>query len=139
YLKALEEKDYIMRLEYLSQLFAMVGIDVDELWDEHIIREKKETNIELKLVYLKDKIEKVESMLISNHPAKDYVYFVLLYKMKRLFWLITDAEIKEVEEEFKRALSVYNVDDRIKYVEAILAHIDKNYNIDYDNYLIKKY
>ena len=141
YLVALNTKDSKKRKEMLGVLLDFINVnplDLDS--DEEFMPAKLEDHeIQYNVVYLKGRVEKVEEMIIGNHFAKDFVYYVVLYRLKSLLFQIDKDEVLNMEEEFKDAILAQSDDDRIKSLEAIFGHIDKKFNIDYDNYLIKKY
>ncbi len=139
YLEALFEKDYKARLEILNNMFAMIDINTDLLYSEKIYLDEYCSGLDLKMVYLREKIAKVEMSLISEHPASDYVYYVALYRLQNLMWLINDEESHDAMEEFSKALLSTDIDARIKSLENIFTYVSKSFNIDFDNYLIKKY
>lgn len=139
YLNALSESDYDKRLELLRKMFTMIGIDSHELYSYNAVKKNAQDNLALRMFYLREKIVKVETMLINKHLASDYVYNIMLYRLKEFFWLLGSDEVSVVDEEFNAALLAKDIDERIKYLEALFAHIDKKFNIDYDNCLIKKY
>lgn len=141
YLVALNTKDKKKRKEMLDVLLGFINVNALDLDsdDEFLPAKLEDHEIQYNVVYLKGRVEKVEEMIISNHFAKDFVYYVVLYRLKSLLFQIDKNEALEMEEEFECAILAQSDDDRIKYAEAIFGHIDKKFNIDYDNYLIKKY
>ena len=141
YLEALNIEDKQKRKEILNKLLGFISVDSLELDSDEVIIPKVLDNNEIQqeVVYLRDRVKKVEDMIISDHPAKISVYYIVLYRLRTLIMQIDSKEALEMEEEFEMAILAQSDDDKIKSLEAIFAHIDKKFNIDYDNYLIKKY
>lgn len=141
YLGSLNAKNKQKRKEVVDKLMSFINVTYSDLdRDEAFIPKELEDNeIQNDTVYLRNRIKKVEEMILSDHFAKDFVYYIVLYRLKNLLMQIDRKEVLEMEEEFNKAISAKTDDDRIKSLEAVFAHIDKKFNIDYDNYLIKKY
>lgn len=143
YLVALKTTDGNERKVLLDRLFAMIDIDSKYLdIDEDIFVQSDElpmNEIKYHIVYLREKIKRVEEMLISNHPASIPVYYIILYRLRKLLFQINKDDALNAEEDFNKALLAFSNDERIKYLEAFFTHIDKKFNLDYDNYLIKRF
>lgn len=141
YLEALNTKDKQKRKEILDKLLGLIDVNPNYLDSDEIGETMGFDNnkVQCDIVYLRGKLQKVEEMIISNHPVKYSVYYIILYRLKTLIMQIDEKEALEMEDEFNEALVAQSDDDKIKSLEAIFAHLDKKFNIDYDNYLIKKY
>ena len=141
YLEALNIRDKQKRKEVINKLMGFINVCHLELDSDDVFVSKKvkDNEIQNDVVYLRNRVKKVENMIICDHVAKNSVYYVVLYRLKTLLMQIDSKEVLEMEDEFDVAISAQGDYERIKYLEAIFAHLDKKYNIDYDNYLIKKY
>ncbi len=143
YLEALGTQDYNKRKELVEELLAMIEFIPDKVSYANGKRSfygiSALSDLKYRTVYLQEKIKKGEEMLISNHAIKDSVYYILLYRLKDLIYHLRMDEDEEIQEQTREALDALSVDDRIKCLESLFSFIDRKFNIDYDNYLIKKY
>lgn len=142
YMEALETKDFEARRKIIKKLLDFLNLTNFDLCGTTMyyrVGDETVDEIRFKIVCLKEQISKVEGMLINGHSASDSVYYILLYCIRDLLFLIDGDCALAIEGEFIEAYSAKDVDERIKRIEDLFAYIDKNFNLDYDNYLIKRY
>lgn len=139
---ALSTYGYDARIKVVDELLRMIGIepmymslmsDSFKVWDTSNFYE-----LEYQIIYLRDKIKKVEDMLINNHDAKMYVYNVVLYRLRDLITWINNGNFDEASLDFQYANACETDDERIKALENLFSHITSKININCDNYLVKR-
>lgn len=142
FMVALNTKDLEKRKELSKKLLGFLYLNVFDLSGGTILYEgttKSKDELLFNVAYLKDRIKKVESMLISKHSASDSVYYILLYRIRELLFEVDMDCALDVELEFEQACLASDLDERIKSIEDLFVYIDKKFDLDYDNYLIKRY
>lgn len=143
FITALSAKGFDVRLKIIDELLKMLGLDPYyfslshdsfKVWDIEDF-----TELEYRIIYLCDKIRKVEDMLITNHPSKMYVYHITLNRLRDLIMLINAGDFSEVNDAFEYANKVKTDNERIEALEKLFSHIEQKFNLDYNNYLVKRY
>lgn len=143
FLIALSTNGYYNRKKIIDELLRMIGIEpfyIPTYRDSFKITDINDfDDLEYKIIFLREKIKKVEDMLLTNHTSKMYVYHITLNRLKDLITLINNGDFEEAEEDFEWANSCETDNERIDALEKLFEHIDKKFNLDYDNYLVKRY
>lgn len=128
--------------ESLMSLFPFVGykdyekskrmVHIEENWR----RDLSKYDIEKKLMYLGNNVATVEDMLLTESKEANCCYYLLLAYMKNDTFYIGPKDTKEFDEVFKRAIDTEGSEERIRVLEELLHELDKEYDFDYDNYLL---
>ncbi|MCH5166754.1 MAG: hypothetical protein J1F35_02565 [Erysipelotrichales bacterium] len=139
FLEAINKTSKEERISIINKLCDL--INYSNLEKNYSYREKgafiDTDDIKIRLSHLNRKVCRLEEMLISNHPFKEYVYFCLLKELKDFYLLVYHFDDSDLDELYKIAINSVSLDDRIKALENLFNFVDKDYRFDYHNYCLR--
>lgn len=129
YLKALEERDTVKRLEYLREFYHEFDNSKFKEFEEKYY--PSEDEIKKKLYYLNNAICRCEDMLLANHPYAKALYYILIDDIYSLMDIIHHGSIERIDYESE------DIDVLINNLENLFAILNRGYSIDYDDIILK--
>ncbi len=135
YLLALREVNYERRRDILNSFFSYFKDErikegaIDSFLDKRTIRKK--------LIVLNNAIIKCEAMLLNNHPYSKALYFILIGEIKSFYKQIYGYESDDLLNYYNWALNVNETEEKIKGLEILFCLTDREYRIDYNDFIIK--
>ena len=132
---ALREVNYERRRDILNSFFSYFKDErikegaIDSFLDKRTIRKK--------LIVLNNAIIKCEAMLLNNHPYSKALYFILIGEIKSFYKQIYGYESDDLLNYYNWALNVNETEEKIKGLEILFCLTDREYRIDYNDFIIK--
>lgn len=141
YLQAITSLEYCDAV--IQEMLDLLGVKVDFFYGHTIDKItgglKANYQIQNLLISINKRVCKLEELLMYDHPAKDLVYYVTLYGLKKCYLDLNYDIDDEFEKLFTRALVSKDNNERITLIEELFAFINQDKTFDYDDYVLKLY
>ncbi len=139
YLKAItgskEERDKILII-----LISYLHININEIESSNYYNKNifySEERIKEEMLVLHNKLLTTIDLLLINHPYGKMLYAIVLQSMYEYYYKIYHKINYELEELYQKGIKENKNDVMIEVIREVFTILSEDYEIDYDNYLIR--